>query len=252
MKIILVDDEPPARALLREYLAGEDDAEIVAACENGRAAVEAINRERPDLVFLDVQMPGLEGFEVLERLDRLPQVIFSTAYDDYALDAFEAGAADYLLKPYSRERFQKAMGRAREALKRGQDPSEELLGVLRAARRQRPCAPPERLFVRQGRRIVPVETGDICWIEADGDYAKLHTPEQTFLHSAGIGALEERLAGAERFLRVHRSHLIALPAVEHLTSDGQGGYVATLRLGEKRRKVRVSRSYAPAVRELVD
>ena len=115
--------------------------------------------------------------------------------------------------------------------------------------------------MRQNRRIVPVETDDICWIEAEGDYTRLHTPGKSYLHSAGIGELARRLGAGEderktqeppeRFLRVHRSSIIALAAVEHLTSDGEGGYVATLRLGEKRRKVRVSRSYAPAVRHLV-
>jgi two-component system LytT family response regulator len=270
---IIVDDEPPARALLREYLAEEDGVEIVAECANGREALEAIRSCAPDLVFLDVQMPGpTDGFDVLEALAAdpppggLPQIVFSTAHDDYAVDAFEAGAADYLLKPYSRPRFQKALGRAREAL--GQDASTELVRVLRAAREANAPASevPERLFVRWRGRIVPIETRAIAYVEADGDYAKLHTPEDTFLHSAGLGALAERLQaepaegdagrpGTRRFLRVHRSAIIALAAVEHLASDGSGGYVATLRLGDggdaATRKVRVSRSYAPAVRALV-
>lgn len=250
MRIVLVDDEPAARALLREYLEEEAGAEVVAECGTGREAVEAINAEAPDLVFLDVQMPGLGGFDVIERLEHLPQVIFSTAHDNFALRAFEAGAADYLLKPYSRARFRKALGRARTRLRQREEPAGALLDVLRAARSG--GAYPDRLFVRAGRRILPVDAAAIRWIEADGDYAKLHTAEGTHLHNAGLGALAERL-DPERFLRVHRSAIIALPALEHLVSDGQGGYVATINVGGKRgrAKVRVSRSYAPAVRDLL-
>lgn len=276
IQVLIVDDEPPARALLREYLAEADGVKLAAECANGREALAAIETHTPDLVFLDVQMPGLGGFDVLEGLHEAlpkgaawPQIVFSTAHDDYAVRAFEAGAADYLLKPYSQARFQKALRRAREAIGREDDPSAQLLSVLRAAReQQQQQRPPERLFVRQGRRIVPVATRDICWVEAEGDYARLHTPAGSFLHSAGLGALAERLAAERgsnaegdapsqpgRFLRVHRSAIIALAAVEHLSSDGHGGYVATLRLGHvagaKTRKVRVSRTYAPAVRRLV-
>ncbi len=248
MRVILVDDEPPARALLREYLGEAGGAEVVAECGTGREAVELINSEAPDLVFLDVQMPGLDGFDVIERLEHLPQIVFSTAHDDFALRAFEAGAADYLLKPYSRARFRKALGRARTRLRQDEAPADALLGVLQAARGG---SHPERLFVRAGRRIVPVETAAIRWVEAEGDYAKLHTAEGTHLHNANLGALAERL-DPERFLRVHRSAIIALPALDHLTSDGQGGYVATIDVGERgRKKVRVSRTYAPAVRRLL-
>jgi len=251
MQALIVDDEPPARNLLREYVEDEyPDIEIIAMCGTGSAAVAAINEHVPDLVFLDVQMPGLDGFDVLERIDVLPHLIFSTAYDAYALQAFDAGAVDYLLKPYTRARFRKAVDRVRDRFAEraapGDDYAGQLATLLRAAR-DRDGDPPERLYVQRGAKIIPVPTDDILHIEAAGDYAKLHTANNTYLSNQGIGALEEQLAG-DRFMRVHRSSIIALPAVDHLVSDGSGGYVAVL---TGPRRVRVSRTYAPHVRGLI-
>jgi two-component system LytT family response regulator len=250
MRALLVDDEPPARNLLREYLEEDyPDIEIIAECGTGRKAIDAINQHAPDLVFLDIQMPGLDGFDVLERIDVLPQLIFSTAYDEFALQAFDAGAVDYLLKPYSRARFRKAVDRVRDRLDEpatpGDDYAEQLTALLQEAHSSNEA--PDRLYVQQGSKIIPVPTEDIIYIEAAGDYSKLHTAENTYLSNQGIGALDERLAD-ERFLRVHRSAIIALPAVDHLVSDGSGGYEAYL---TGRRRVRVSRTYAPKIRALI-
>lgn len=246
IRTLLVDDEPPARQLLREYLAEFDQVALVGECGNGREAVAVINAESPDLVFLDVQMPGLTGFEVLEHLDRLPHLIFSTAYDQFALDAFEAGAVDYLLKPYSRARFRKAMDRF--LARHGQAPPDpQQLARLLQATQQPPTRYPERFFVKAGDRIVPVATADLRWAEAAGDYTRLHTAAGTYLCNLGIGALEARLDPA-RFVRIHRSTILALSALHHLASDGEGGYHVTLEDG---RKLRVSRSYAPQVRDLI-
>lgn len=239
MRAIIVDDEPPARELLKEYLGEVDEIEVVAERGNGREAVQAINEEAPDLVFLDVQMPGLDGFDVLERLERIPTIIFSTAYDEYALQAFETGAVDYLLKPYKKERFRKAVRRALQQ----QGTTGDLTALLQAARRGEQETL-DRLFVRSGDKIVPIETTEIRWIEAAGDYAKLHLSDRALLCNRGIGVLAERL-DPERFVRVHRSAIIALPAVEYLTSDGQGGYRVRMQNGDT---VRVSRSYAPELR----
>ena len=250
MRALLVDDEPPARNLLREYL--EDDypaIEIIAECGTGREAIAAINEHAPDLVFLDIQMPGLDGFDVLERVDVLPHLIFSTAYDEFALQAFDAGAVDYLLKPYSRARFRKAVDRVQKRMAEPAPPSEDyaerLAMLLQEARA--PASKPDRLYVQQGSKIIPVPTEEIIYIEAAGDYSKLHTDESTYLSNQGIGALDETLDG-DRFLRVHRSAIIALPAVDHLVSDGSGGYEAHL---TGRRRVRVSRTYAPKIRDLI-
>ncbi len=240
---IIVDDEPLARDLINEYLHEYPEIEVVAQCSNGRQAIEAINARAPDLVFLDVQMPGLNGFDVLEALAYLPHIVFSTAHDDFALQAFETGAVDYLLKPYNRGRFRKAVERVIRQHRLRQDPSERLAALLQA----RQTTYLDRLFVRVGDKIVPVQADDILWIEAAGDYSKLYTETQGYLCNLGIGALEARLDPA-RFARVHRSALIALAALEHFASDGEGGYIATLR---NRDQVRVSRSYAPKIRDYI-
>jgi two-component system LytT family response regulator len=245
VRALIVDDEPPARALIREYLEEVPRIDPIGECTNGAEAIEAINEQAPDLVFLDVQMPGLDGFEVLERIDLLPVIIFSTAYDEYALQAFDAGAVDYLLKPYSRARFRKAVERALERHAQDRDAYADRLATLLQEARREENAPPERLYVRHGEKIIPVDPDRIRWIEAAGDYSKLHTTEKTYLSSMGIGELEERLA-SKQFARVHRSHIIAFPFVDHLRSDGSGGYRVVLDDGTT---VRVSRSYAPDVRD---
>ncbi|MEM9666069.1 MAG: LytTR family DNA-binding domain-containing protein, partial [Bacteroidota bacterium] len=171
--------------------------------------------------------------------------IFCTAYDTYAVEAFEAGAVDYLLKPYTQARFRKAMDRV---LKRLQDPPDP----ARLAALAQQAQPPntgylERLFVRAGDRVLPVDVQNVLWVEAAGDYARLHTAEAPYLTSLRLSTLAERL-DPDRFVRVHRSSIVALPAIQHLTSDGDGGYVLTL---TNRKRVRVSRSYAPVIRDLI-
>ena len=245
VRALIVDDEPPARELVQEYLADHDRIEIIGTCGTGREAIETINEQVPDLVFLDVQMPGLDGFDVLERIETLPDIIFSTAYDEYAIEAFDAGAVDYLLKPYSKGRFQTAVERALERHDRDDDAYADRLAALLQEARGSSNETPERLYVRHGDRILPVDPDEIRWIEAAGAYTKLHTSEKTYLSSTGIGELAERL-NDRRFGRVHRSHIIAFPAVEHLRSDGSGGYYALLDDGTE---VRVSRSYAPEIRD---
>lgn len=245
MRALIVDDEPPARDLLREYLDAVDAIEIIGECGTGREAIEAINEQAPELVFLDVQMPGLDGFDVLERIETLPTIIFSTAYDEYALEAFDAGAVDYLLKPYSRARFQKAVARALDRHDRTDDAYVDRLTTLLQKARASEDETPDRIYVRHGDKIIPVAPEDIRWIEAAGDYAKLHTAENTYLSSAGLGELVDRL-DPKQFARIHRSHAISFAAVDHLRSDGSGGYHAVLDDGTR---VRVSRSYAPDIRD---
>ncbi len=245
LRAVIVDDEPLAREMIKEYLADFRDVQVVAECGNGRQAVTVINREKPDLIFLDIQMPGMNGFEVLEHLEALPHIIFSTAYDEFALQAFEVNAIDYLLKPYSRDRFAKAVQRAvqQRALRRNE--LDRILSLLQASHQRGDY--PDRIFVRVGQKIVPVQTQDILWIEAAGDYAQLHTTSQTYVCNMGLGELEKRLDPG-RFARVHRSSIIALSALKHLESDGEGGFVATLKDGTR---VRVSRSHAAKVRDLI-
>lgn len=244
MDTFIVDDEPPARAIIKEYLEDFPRLTVSGEFENGREAVAAINRDQPDLVFLDIQMPGLDGFEVLEQLEHWPHIIFSTAYDRYAVRAFEVNAVDYLLKPYDRNRFGEAVRRVLDETPDGPD-LEDLAGLLRD--RPSESALDNRLFVRVGRKIVPVNLDDVIWIEAEGDYSILHTEDEEYTCSTGIGDLQEKLDGS-RFVRVHRSSMVAVEAIDHLTSDGSGGYIARLSDGTR---VRVSRSYAEKIRELI-
>ena len=234
-RALIVDDEAPARRLVRDAL-GELGAgiEIAGECANGPEAVAAVaaaeSRGAPvDLLFLDVQMPGLDGFGVLAELEArglaLPCVVFSTAFGEHAVRAFEVAAVDYLLKPFTRARFAEAVGRA-------------LAGA-------EPSARADRLLVERGGVIVPVEAAEVLWVEAAGDYARLHTQRGAFTASVGIGALSERLP-ADRFARVHRSAIVALPAVRSLRRDGSGGFWAQLAGGAE---VRVSRTYADVVRD---
>ncbi len=265
VRAVIVDDEPPARDLVKEFLSEYEAVDVVGQAGSVSEAVACIEEEGPDLVFLDVQMPDGDGFDVLERIEHLPDVVFSTAYDEYAIQAFEAGAVDYLLKPYKQSRFDTAVERvlaqharrSREGTSASSadgaaipdaaadDYADRIADLLQAAKA--PGDAPERLYVRHGDKIIPVETEDVLWIEAAGDYSKLHTRENTYLSSKGIGALSERL-DEKRFVRVHRSHVIALTAVDHLRSDDSGGYVARLVDGTR---LRVSRTYAPQIRDRI-
>ncbi len=245
LRVALVDDEPPARDLLTDLLGAMPGVEIVGAAAGGDEAV-ALVRQRPDLdvLFLDVQMPGLDGFGVLARLAEsgtpLPRVVFTTAFDRHAVQAFETGAVDYLLKPITASRLALAVERAR------QRPPLAPQDARETAEAAGPGAS-DRFLVRSGDRLVAVRVEDIAWVEAEGNYAMLHTTGRSFLAGVGIGEVERRLP-AGQFARVHRSALVALGALRSLQSDGSGGYEALLDGGHR---VRVSRTYADEIRRLV-
>ncbi|GAA4380538.1 LytTR family DNA-binding domain-containing protein [Hymenobacter koreensis] len=252
MTTLIIDDEAPARTIVRQYLADFPQLEILGECADGLSAVEQIQARQPAVIFLDIQMPGLTGFEVLARLPVVPRVVFSTAYDQFALSAFEAGAVDYLLKPYDRARFALTVGRVLNHAAQPDAALQRLLQRLETSRAAQPAAPtpatyPPRLFVPQGPRLVAVPVDTIRWVEAAGDYATLHTTAGQHLSNLGISALQERL-DPQRFLRIHRSVLVALDAVRELERDGSGGFYATLEGG---RVVRVSRSHADSLRPLL-
>ncbi|MBM4169463.1 MAG: response regulator transcription factor [Ignavibacteria bacterium] len=245
MRAIIVDDEPLARKIIREYLEDFPQIKVVAECSTGRQAVKAINQEKADLVFLDIRMPGMDGFEVIEHLTTIPRIIFSTAYGDFAVKAFDVHAVDYLLKPYDRQRFAKAVNRAiARQPKQGEELDRIALFLQQIAGG---AARPERIFVRSGKKIAAIQTDDLLLIEAEGDYSRFHTSTTTYLCSLGMNALEEKL-DPSRFIRVHRSAIVAKEAMEHLRSDGDGGFTAILRNGKK---VRVSRRYAAKVKTLI-
>lgn len=245
VRILIVDDEPLARQVVREFAAGHPALEIIGECENGKQAVAMSNRLQPDLLFLDVQMPGLSGFDVLERLDHVPSVIFSTAYDQFAIRAFDVHAVDYLLKPYDRLRFATAVDRALERLQKNLVDIDQLAALINSNKSQQSF--PDRLLVKSGSRLVPIRTIDIEWIEAADDYSELHTGGASHLCGLGLGQLEKRL-DPQKFARVHRSAIINLARVRNLEKDGEGGMIATMASGKE---IKVSRSYATELRKLI-
>jgi len=251
LRVVLVDDETPARAILREYLSAHAEVEVVAECANGFEAVKAIGELSPDLVFLDVQMPKLDGFEVLELVSPPPVVIFCTAYDEYALRAFEIHAVDYLLKPFGRERLAEALARARARL--GRDPKAPAAptgpapSAIAAAARG-PDRWAERIVVRDGAKVHVIQVEKLDSAEAEDDYVSLHAEGHTWLKQQTLAELESVL-DPRRFVRVHRSHLIALDRIARIEPFTKDSRVAVLRDG---RQIPISRSGYARLRELMD
>jgi two-component system LytT family response regulator len=236
---VIIDDEELARMLLREYLESSPDIEILAECSNGFEAVKAVAEHKPDLVFLDVQMPKLDGFEVLELIDGPIAVIFVTAYDQYAIRAFDAHAVDYLLKPFSLERFQAALERARRRLGEHGPPAAELAAAARPEREYL-----ERLVVKDGPRVHIIPVDRLDYAEAQDDYVSLHSQSKNYLKQQTISSLEAAL-DPRRFVRIHRSYLVNLERVariEPYTKDSRlavltdGTQLAVSRAGYERLK----------------
>ena len=228
LRAIIVDDEKPARRLIREYLASFPDVEVVGECDSGESAVEAIHKLTPDLVFLDVQMPGWSGLEVLERLKSIPLVIFCTAYEKYAVQAFEVSAVDYLLKPYDKARFAVAVNRALDRQCSPEETASRLMHLLEALQKERTY--PRRLFVKLRGKVVPVEVSSIEWIEAQGDYALLHTAAANYLAGETMTKLESLLDPRE-FVRIHRSSLVNLGHISQLRRTETGSFEVELLSG---------------------
>ena len=237
MKILIVDDESLARERLRRLLSTEPDVQIVGECADGPAAVDAVRQHAPDLLLLDVQMPGMDGFETLRALapTPLPTVVFVTGFDQHAVRAFEARALDYLLKPTTRARLQESLARARErfSVQRASPTLPPALLDLLAERENSPASPRvRRLSVRTGERVIFVATEDIDWVEAAGNYAVLHVGSATHILRETMASLEDQLA-PEFFLRVSRSAILNLRRVRELRSVAPGEHVAIL-LGNQR------------------
>lgn len=243
--VLIADDEPVARAGLRDMLGGIEWLTIVGEAANGLAAVDAIDRLRPDLVFLDIQMPGLLGTDVLMNVTHQPFVVFTTAYGQHAAAAFELGALDYLLKPFGAERLGKSLERIRAAL--GEPISFSAFDRLREALGSGPMS---RLFVRSGAGIIPVAVDAVSWFESSGDYVTAHvsaqpggSPSRYLLHLS-LNRLEGRL-DAERFRRIHRTHIVNMEHVVAFRRAGKGRLVAEMRDGHR---LPVSRERAKEVR----
>ncbi len=245
IRTILVDDEDLARQMLQEYLAHYPNVEIVGECSSGKQAVKTINSLQPDLIFLDVQMPELSGFGVIKKLKKIPFVIFSTAYDKYALQAFEVNAVDYLLKPYDRERFNQAMQRVLERIKNDTPPNEQLRSLINSI--QRDQADTQRIWIKENGSLKPIKLQEIDWIEAMDDYACLHVGKANHLVNQTLRELEAKL-DAKMFMRIHRSTIVNLDRIQELRPLGTGSYQVVLK---DRTKLSLSRGQAKKLKKLV-
>jgi two-component system LytT family response regulator len=244
---VIVDDEPLARERLASLLSAEQDIEVVRQCRDGEEAVAAIDQLTPDLVFLDVQMPALNGFEVIEAVgpDKMPLVIFVTAYDQHALRAFQVRALDYLLKPFDRERFQEALQRARAHIQRDEtgDLGRRLLALVKDLRRDQPKT--DRLVVKSGGRLFFLRTDEIDWIEAAGNYVRLHVGTASHLLRETMNSIEARL-DPEKFFRIHRSRIVNMERIQEMQPWLNGEYAVVLRNGTR---VTLSRGYREKLQE---
>ena len=248
-RVLIADDDAPARTRIRDLLAGRTEYEIVGECDSGPAALAALRALRPDIVFLDVQMPGQSGLQVVAQLapDERSAIVFTTAYEQYALDAFDASAIDYLLKPFTDERFQEALHRAGQLLKgRTYESWRRQFGALIRALEVTPAnrEPIRRFAARHQDRIAVIESGAVDWIGASGDYLTLHVGRERHLVRMRMHEVEERL-DPDRFVRIHRSAIVHLERVAGLEADSAGEDILVLRDGTR---LRVSRGYRQDVR----
>ena len=229
-KVVIIDDEPLARSIVIEYLQSQPDMEVVAECNNGYEGVKAIIQHKPDLVFLDIQMPKINGFEMLELLDTIPPVIFATAFDEYAIKAFEANAVDYLLKPFSMERFNTAMTRWQEKAGKEKGMEKNIKNLLENSDKQ--TEEKSRIVVKTNSEITIVPVHDIFYIEAYDDYVKIFTKDNYYLKKKTMNYYEQVL-DTSQFFRVHRSYIINLQQLTRIEPMEKNSYIALLKSGKK-------------------
>lgn len=242
IRAVIVDDEPFARERVRRLLDTDAEVEVVGECADGFAAVSLIEEQSPDLLFLDIQMPGRDGFGVLEEIDaeQTPVVVFLTAYDQYAVRAFDACALDYLLKPFDEERFERALARAKQQLRRdgGADGEDGEFASPLAPRGAKangddsPAAPLERFVVKAAGRIFFLKAGEVDWIEAYGNYVRLHVGKSAYILREPIGGIEASLDPA-RFLRIHRSSIVNVERIREMQPMFHGQYTVVLHDGTR-------------------
>jgi len=241
IRTLIVDDEPLGRERIRTLLAGDPEIEVIGECPDGRQAITAIVQRNPDLVFLDVQMPEVDGFSVLEAIcgERMPAIVFVTAYDRYAVRAFEVHALDYLLKSFDRERFAAALQRAKETIRRSREGAlnERLAGLIEdlEAKKDRLT----RLVIKSAGRIAFLRVEEIDWIEAADNYVRVHAGKEAHLIRETLQSMEKRL-DPTRFLRIHRSSLVNLERIRELRPVFHGDYLVRLTDGTE---LTLSRSY---------
>ena len=233
MKVIIIDDEPLARSIVKEYLQKHPNLELVQECNDGFEGLKAIQTQQPDLIFLDIQMPKINGFEMLELIEQPPPVIFATAFDEYAIKAFEAHSIDYLLKPFNQERFDKAIAKWNEKNLAHVKATQDLLETASQSPSQS-----NRIVVKNGSKIKIIPVHDVHYLEAADDYVKVHTGEGYFLKNKTMSHFEQVLDG-QQFVRSHRSYIVNVQQITRIDPYEKDNHVAVLRSGAK---VPVSRS----------
>ncbi len=245
IRCVIVDDEPLARQVISEYLEAHPDIELIGEFGNPQHAFESITHNKPDLLFLDIQMPQINGFELLKMLPEKPVVVFCTAFDQYAIRAFEANAVDYLLKPFDQARFDQALAKAKHYLETHQH-SQQLDNLLHYLQNQQHTTL-DRFVVRKGDHLCIVNSEDIYWLEALEDYVRIHTHKEQYLVLQRLGELEKRLA-ENRFVRVHRSLIVNLDKIKKIHHWSSGRYLLELKDGTE---LETSKSGARVIREMM-
>ncbi len=245
IKTVIVDDEVPARKIIREFLQAHPEIEIVADCRNAHEALPIVEKYKPDLMFLDIQMPEINGFELLEMLHERPQIIFCTAYDKYAIQAFEVNAVDYLLKPFDQDRFDMALEKVKQNLLRpGQsvDATEQLLRHLNQQQTYQ-----DRFLIKQTGRIIIINSHEIIYFEAMEDYVNIHTTKEAYLIQQSLTNLEKRL-DPQQFIRVHRSSIVNIDYIKEIDTASSGRFHLFLKNGEM---IHVSRTGAKQLKRFI-
>ncbi|HZR65498.1 MAG TPA: LytTR family DNA-binding domain-containing protein [Terriglobales bacterium] len=250
MRIIIADDETLAREKLRLMLDAEPDVQVLAECQDGEEALRALTTFKPDLLMMDIQMPNLDGFEVLSKLPTadVPLVIFTTAYDRHAVRAFEAHALDYLLKPFDQERLHDAVDRARAELLKADDraATRRILSYLsETAGKQKSD---RRLVIKSGGRVIFLNCDEIDWLEAAANYVKINVGKQSYLLRKGIGEIADRLDPTQ-FVRIHRSTIVNIERIKELQPVNSGEYIVVLKDGKE---LSCSRGYRTGLQQLID
>lgn len=230
IRTLIIDDEELARELIRNYLVHYPEIKVIGECSNGFEGAKSINELKPHLVFLDIQMPKLNGFELLEIIDHKPQIIFTTAYNQYAIKAFEMNALDYLLKPFSLERFQEAISKAKLRLISANEIKSEISGLLEYHRQA--DEPIERIVVKTGNKINVITCDKIQYFEAQDDYVMIYTPEGKFLKQSTMKYFEDHL-DPKMFARVHRSYIVQVDKIDRIELYGRETYMLFLKTGAK-------------------
>jgi len=243
LRVIIVEDEKPARELVKAYLRDYDNIELIEECEDGFKGVKAINTNKPDLVFLDIQMPKLSGFEVLELIDEMPEVIFTTAFDQYAIKAFELSAVDYLMKPFSRQRFKEALDKVFARFDQNKKDSSNIVELSENIKQSTETI--ERMFIKTGNKIDMVDVKDIVQIIAQDDYVEIVTADKKYLKKETMNYLEKALSES-MFSRVHRSHIININHINKIEKYGKESFVVILKDGSS---ANISKSRIKDLRE---